>query len=443
MTLLIGRNNAGKTSSYAPLLLLRQTLDARDKTTALLFRGGLADFGSFGDVVTDHDATSELRFYLDFGELPAGQSVLLSGNEPLRPRALEIAFRQDRESERVRLVRSTVFDDDGDRVVSRFRQASGLFRVTSPFLPENNEVGRPYKEVTELRRALTGEEPTGFLFSGTGGLWLPRAWREDKDRWQKVQGWYQAASKLFDLYYSFNQHLEGILHNIAYIGPLRSSPQRTYLLSAEPPVDVGRDGESATEVLYQSSKGRTHGVLERTNEWLAKLGYGELAFEAAGDYYQVFVTDAASGMRVNIADCGMGLSQLLPLLVQGCVLEKGATLIAQQPEIHLNPAQQDIMTDFFVDLCQSGRRVVIETHSEHMLGRLRRRLAEGETLDNDDVAVYYSESQGNRSTLRRIKVGSLGEIPAMEWPKGFFNEQLTNSVALARAQARRKVRVDE
>lgn len=191
-------------------------------------------------------------------------------------------------------------------------------------------------------------------------------------------------------------------------------------------------------MLYQSKRDARTDILTRANEWLAKLGYGELDFASQGDYFQVFVKKDDSSVQVNLADCGVGLSQLLPLLVQGLVMRSGDTLIAQQPEIHLNPAQQDVMTDFLLELCDSGRRVIVETHSEHVLGRLRRRVAEAKSLSNSEVAIYFSDSVGGRSSLKRIPMGELGDISSRDWPAGFFNEQLDNSMQLALAQARRK-----
>lgn len=432
LTLLIGRNNAGKTSAYAPLLLLRQTLDAQNPETALLFRGSLVDFGSYRDVVTDHDVSRKLAMRLDFGAVyPA-----LSGSESHNARSVEVEFGASSEHP-AELVRSTIRDSEDKVLVSRTRRAAGGYKVFSPMLPKNTEVGRPYKEVTQLRQAMESEEPEGFQFSGVSGIHLPRKWRQDQDRWEKVQGWYRASSDLFELYFSVNRTVERDLENISYLGPLRSAPQRAYLLSAEAPGDVGRDGERAPEVLYQS---RLHDsdVLERTNEWVERLGYGTLDFESLGDYFRVLVTKPGSSIQVNLADCGVGLSQLLPLLVQGCVMGPGDTLIAQQPEIHLNPAQQDVLTDFLVSLAQSGRRVVIETHSEHVLGRLRRRVAEGETLPAADVALYFCESDDGRSSIRRIEIGEYGEVSAETWPAGFFGEQLENSMRMALAQARRR-----
>lgn len=437
MTLLIGSNNAGKTTTYAPLLLLRQTLGARDPMTALLFRGDLIDFGTYEDVVTDHDVNRNIGMYLDFGPFPA--SRLRRSQEAFIPRSLEITFASSKDHA-ADLVKSVVQDADERPLVSRTRQSTGGYKVVSPLLPKNREVGRPMKEVSQLRSELQSELPVGFLFSGWSGVLLPTSWRSDKDRWDKVQGWYKASSDLFDIYYNINQRVTETLQAISYIGPLRSSPRRSYLLSAEPPVDVGRDGQWMAEILYQSSQQNNSDVLGRTNEWLVKLGFGKLSFRAIGEYFQVLLQKPGSSVKVNLADCGVGLSQLLPLLVQGSVMPPGATLIAQQPEIHLNPAQQDVITDFLIETCTSGRRVIIETHSEHILTRLRRRIAEGKYLSNDEVALYFSESHGDRSSLRRIPIGEWGELAPKEWPAGFFGQQLENSLQMSLAQSRRKKR---
>jgi hypothetical protein len=373
--------------------------------------------------------------YLDFGPAPAVRYFGEQGGPVVR--SLEVTFAASDEHP-AKLIKSAVHDADDRAIVSRTWQQSGGYRVVSPMLPKNKEVGRPIKEVSQLRSALQSEHPNGFMFSGVAGIRLPAAWRQDRDRWQKVQGWYRASSELFDIYQRINQHVTGTLQDISYIGPLRSSPRRSYLLSAEPPSDVGRDGQWASEVLYQSSVQEASDVLARANMWLERLGYGTISFRALGEYFQVLVQKPGSEVQVNLADCGVGLSQLLPLLVQGCVMEHGDTLIAQQPEIHLNPAQQDVITDFLIELCVTGRRVIVETHSEHVLSRLRRRIAEGESLASEEVALYFSESAGDRSSLRRIRISEWGEVSPEEWPKGFFGEQLENSLKMAIAQSRRR-----
>lgn len=431
ITLFIGRNNVGKSSGYAPLLLLRQTLNARDSKTALLSRGEMLDVGSYRDFVHRHDLSKKIQFRVGLSE---------SGWRPARrrahgensPAAVEMTF-DSPDGGAARLYRHSLLDPDNRSIVTRTRERDeDTFSIVSRMLPAATSVGRPLKEVTELRSGLRNEEPDGFGFRGVGGLLVPRRWRENEERWHKVRDWFNAASDLFDVYQDANVRLNTWLSSISYLGPLRSLPQRTYRLAAEHPSDVGRDGQHAPELLF---RGRDAQLREQTEHWLELLGYGSLDFEQLGeDYFQVFLR-ARDGLKVNIAHSGIGLSQLLPLLVQGLTAPRGGLLIAQQPEIHLNPAQQCLLTDFLVERGSQGRRVLVETHSEHVLLRLRRRIAEGE-IDADDVAVYYFDSKGGNTVVERVPVGESGAIDREDWPAGFFEEQLTDSFALALAQSR-------
>ena len=426
ISVLIGRNNVGKTSTYAPLLALRQTLDARDPHTALMTRGETIDIGQFRDYVTDHDLTRKVKFTLG---LPRVKRLGHPPTDEDSPAFLEVAFgTQDGSSAVVEGYR--ILDSDRKPILSRTRKGDGeSFDFRSRLLPTST-AGRPMGELTELRRSIRREQPDGFLFSGVGALILPRKYREDPVRWEKIQDWFRAASDLYDIQTQARMAVARVLRPISYIGPVRSAPLRTYRKSAEPPRDVGRDGQLAPELLYRERDGDT---LIRVNTWLAELGYGALEFRDAGDeYFQVLVRPER-GVEVNLAHTGAGLAQLLPILVQGATAPGGATLIAQQPEIHLNPAQQCVATDFLIETAKAGKRVVIETHSEHVLLRLRRRIAE-DKIDADDVALYYVDSNAGRSSVRRVAIEANGAIERNEWPRAFFAEQLDDSFALALAQ---------
>ncbi|OQQ25917.1 hypothetical protein A6410_18760 [Prescottella equi] len=172
------------------------------------------------------------------------------------------------------------------------------------------------------------------------------------------------------------------------------------------------------------------------NAWLVQLGYGSLKFRKLGEeFFQVQIQPENNPFPVNIAHTGIGLSQLLPILVQGCLTSDGDTFIVQQPEIHLNPAQQCLITDFLIERALAGTRTIIETHSEHLLLRLRRRIAEGK-ISSKDVAIYYCDSENGTSTAERIQIGEKAELDRQDWPSGFFEEQLQDSIKLAMAQAR-------
>lgn len=427
ITLLIGRNNVGKTSAYAPLLLLKQTLDARNPHTALLSRGDLFDAGTFADFVSKHDERKKVSFSLTLSKNDL-QPELRGTRRQQRASTAEITF-GSRDGISPILDEYRLRDQDGASLVYRKRQADEQsFAFTSALLPTAKSVGRPQSEISLLKKALREEQPNGFQFSGIGGLLIPRTFREDVHRWEKVRGWFNAASELYHLHSTFNSAIERLLREIAYLGPLRSLPKRTYRLEPETPLNVGRSGEFAPELLFRNDEMKGF-----VDAWLEKLGYGNLQFASLGDeYFQVSI-EREGGLAVNIAHSGVGLSQLLPLLVQGATAPSGAMIIAQQPEIHLNPAQQCVITDFLVEASLS-KRVVIETHSEHVLLRLRRRIAEG-LVDGSEVAIYYLGGQ-NGTEIQEVGVTDQGHIAKSEWPEGFFSEQLDDSFALAAAQHR-------
>ncbi|WJY32806.1 DUF3696 domain-containing protein [Streptomyces sp. P9-2B-1] len=433
LTLLIGRNNVGKTSAYAPLLLLRQTLEARNPRTALLTRGEMFDAGTYRDLITEHNQDKRLVFTVG---LPGDGWTDSRRNRGTRPGSLEVTFSEGKTGE-VLLAKYRVLASDGTPLVTRTLTESGKsYKVASPMLPTSESIGRPLREVSELRKSLREEQPVGFIFSGYGALGMPSAWRENEERWKKARRWYIAANNLVDLHMYVNREIDSSLKNISYLGPLRSLPKRIYRLSAEVPTDVGRDGEYAPELLFRRGTDQVH---ESVNKWLRELGYGKLNFITQGEeFFQVnLYQEGRGGIEVNLAHCGIGLSQLLPMLVQGAITPTGGTLISQQPEIHLNPAQQCKVADFLIETATQGKRVIVETHSEHVLLRIRRRIAEGK-IDSGDVAVYFFNKEDGRTVAEPIPMGALAEVAPSTWPAGFFEEQLEDSFALALAQSRKK-----
>ena len=103
---------------------------------------------------------------------------------------------------------------------------------------------------------------------------------------------------------------------------------------------------------------------------------------------------SAGGPETLITDVGFGVSQILPVLVLCFYAPKGSTIILEQPEIHLHPAVQAGLADVLIDAYKRRDvQIIVESHSEHFLRRLQRRVAE-EALPNDDLAVYFCENAG-------------------------------------------------
>lgn len=427
LTFLIGKNNVGKTSLYAPLLVMKQTLSATNPETALLSRGSLVDVGIFQDYVSGHDVSREVILEISFPSVDGPTH----GGAPFR---LSSTFRSP-DGIQAKLVAQAIYDVSGNRIVSRKRDVDSIAfeKFESPLLPKSSP-GRPRQEVAALKKSMRGEQPRGFLFSGTGALELPQKYFEDEESWKKVRNWYASARQLYSFQQRAASRAKSALDGIKYIGPLRRPAQWTYRLGAESPNGVGTEGEFAPELIFRARNSEMH---ESLNAWLGSLGYGELDFEAIGDdYFQMSLNSPDRDYRVNVAHTGTGVSQILPILTQGVTSKENGTLVFQQPELHLNPAQQTTVADFMIQQVTDRKRVIVESHSEHMLLRLRRRIAEG-AISSDDVAIYYVEvGEGGRTTVRDVPVDGTGNIDQAEWPQGFFEESLDDAFAMTIAQAR-------
>ena len=116
---------------------------------------------------------------------------------------------------------------------------------------------------------------------------------------------------------------------------------------------------------------------------------------------------------------------------------KGATLLLEQPEIHLHPKAQAELADFLVEVSKREVGVIVETHSEHLVTRLQRRIAE-ESLAPDSVALYYVTPSADGSKIGPVQINEYGQIPSA--PAGFFEEGFEETFGLMSAVGERKAR---
>ena len=136
-------------------------------------------------------------------------------------------------------------------------------------------------------------------------------------------------------------------------------------------------------------------------------------------------------MELTPSDVGLGVSQVLPLLVQGLAdtgISKGIRprnriRCVEQPELHLHPRLQANLADFFIDTTKrnSGLRWILETHSESLILRIQRRIRE-QKLKPEDVSINYVNSiKGGFSVVSELRLDVEGDF-IDEWPNGFFEE---------------------
>jgi predicted ATPase len=194
------------------------------------------------------------------------------------------------------------------------------------------------------------------------------------------------------------------------------------------------------KIISRGKGRRRQTVEERVAEWLKSLGLIE-AFtlkqiaENRKDY-EVRVRRSSTASEVLITDVGFGVSQILPVLVLCYYVPRGSTIILEQPEIHLHPSVQAGLADVFIDAIQTrGVQIILESHSEHLLRRLQRRIAE-EVLPHDQAALYVVATENGESNIESLEVDPCGNIT--NWPPGFFGDEMSDLVAMAEAEMQRQ-----
>lgn len=245
---------------------------------------------------------------------------------------------------------------------------------------------------------------------------------------------------------------------LRYLGPLRDEPRPLYGIgSGSDPTDVGNKGEYTAAVLdlYGTKKvdfvapTAPHGEISQSplrsavHAWLQHFDMAtRCETEDAGKLgHKLYIVPDGLNSQLDLTNVGVGLSQVLPILVMALISEPGAVLLFEQPELHLHPRVQSLLADFFLTVLRTKRQCIVETHSEYLVNRLRRRVAEspwGSHL-GDDVLLYFVERKKAQSYFTPIDINPFGAIP--DWPSGFFDQGPTESESImAAADHKRKTR---
>lgn len=266
------------------------------------------------------------------------------------------------------------------------------------------------------------------------------------------------------------QIVRDYLSAMTYVGPLREIPSRKYRPRLSPDESRWAQGLAAWDLLYTDPSGK---LLKEVNAWLGgeerlRSGYQLEKFEfkevpVPSRFHQLFerslseddlgelqdlyatlssrseiaLRDFEKGIIVAPSDVGVGISQMIPVIV-GCLRNQQGILAIEQPELHIHPAIQVGLGDLFIQAIQKsesifgpGKTLLVETHSEHIMLRLLRRIRETSEnelppgmidLSPDDLAVIYVENTDDGVRFRPLRVDREGDF-IDRWPRGFFEER--------------------
>lgn len=374
LTIFLGRNNSGKSALLRlPLLLLRALSRDAPRDGFPLEARGL----SFGRVFRD----------LIHGGLAHGHAK----------------FGLEATSDGERL--------DFEASVQNVVEAPGRGATTSDLsVVSRLDVRSP------VPRALQWDPSPGELrsYEGIGRVRFRGLLPEGLEDWLFLDSWRDSVQE-FDA-------------QVSHLGPLRAPSLPTYEVGPRRP--MGSTGAEAVGWLAADDELR-----RAVSEWLEENLEGwRLELDFAGGAFRCLLV--RGGVSVNLCDAGQGVQQVLPVVVQQLARQReGHTTqfldLLEQPELHLHAAGEAPLGDL---LLQTARLrvgvVVVETHSENLLLRVRRRIAEGS--DPELVALYWIDDRPEgHSTVRRIHIDERGEVDF--WPAGLFSEAYEEVKALRRA----------
>jgi hypothetical protein len=406
LTGLFGTNSSGKTSILQILPLLKQTAEFPDRNR-VLYTGtdeSPVTLGTLQDIIHGHNAEAAVQLRLTWTE---EQSLVDHQKTPpgLLCGPAGISFRT-----------SIISGKEGPAVDSfEYR------------------LGRLGQEHVGMRRSPSAEGKYVLFQQGSDGPlgsldvgapikcygFPPDALREFGD-----------ITYLPDLQLAF----ENLFRKVHYLGPLRSYPWRVYEWGGEKPMDAGWNGDQAIPALLAS------GNEVQIAQWLQRMGlihsFTLEPVDKAHTIYQFRVKTTATATEVLLPDVGFGVSQILPVLANCATLSEGSTLLLEQPEIHLHPFAQAALADVLIDAIKNRNlQIIVESHSEHLLRRIQRRISE-EEFAAENAALYFCHVENGASQADELELNSYGYIK--NWPKNFFGDEMGEIAKMTIAAAERQ-----
>lgn len=428
LTLLVGENSTGKTSFLAMLRALATFAYAQ---RAPDFKEPPYDLGSFDEIVhsrSDSDGQAE-SFEAGFTARQSGQRRTRRGH----PYEFGVTF-AERGTAPVPIRRriaagNTWVEDVLDSPIGysvRFGTSRGAWTVVDPAWPGSPiELGDQVYLYYALDRALgrariESHRENGFKMAPLGES--PEVNSDDLERLGQLEPY------LF--------RLAGAPPFAS--APVRSKPHRTYN-----PARLDRDPEGDYVPMYLADllrqQDESWGKLKKRIEEFGKSAglFDELSIRQFGtrasEPFQVQVRrgdNGSVGPERNLLDVGYGVSQVLPIVTEILRPDTAGQHLLQQPEVHLHPSAQAALGTLFCQVAATGRQLIVETHSDHLIDRVRMDVRDETTnLKPEDVSLLYFERNGLDVRIHSLRFDELGNV--LDAPPGyrsFFMQEVERSL---------------
>lgn len=474
ITILCGTNSCGKSSILQSILLLKQSLESQDPYKSFLINGRFVHHGSFKNIIHGKNENDAITFDCTF-RLPKELTRTSTISRQKRIRLFFIIreflplpeHRDKWQTLNIRYSVTLKASEKGELDYLRPIIVSKLF-VSVGYSDSNgndfdlstvNIVHRKKNEYevewanlrdrsnrTKTSHNLSGKMTSNINFSNL--LPMDVVMKEDNDEGRRIMEPIIHTRMVGDV-------IREVFDTYTYLGPLREHPARRYIYEDEV-VEIGVKGENAAYIYFaeRDSDIKNHFFFNEQEDsfimkdktsleqavqmWLDQMGIKGFNPEALNEIISLNMKASNySDTPVSIADVGFGISQIFPIILEGLRIPKGSTLLLEQPEIHLHPNLQMQMADYFIALALTGKNVIVETHSDHVVNRLVRRIVEDDKFQlSDKVAIYFISQSENGSFPTQIQIDDKRGI--VNWPKEFFDQTATEQELIIRAGIKKR-----
>lgn len=431
ITLLCGTNSGGKSSILQGLLLLKQTT-ADNKNTSLNLDGKYTRLGTISNIIHHNDTENSLNKKISLKL----EYTLYDKQKKLSLAYIAVDQKNKYNSVARPLIESFVVIDldtkANDLAIQLLDVEKRLWTV------EYKDFPRHFSKI----KSFAGLVPLMDFYYLPDDIPVTQTFMIKYD----IELYLQKVSS----------DLHSIFDKIHYIGPFRELPQRRYTSHEE--INIGIKGEYAPHIYqteqnsiiadyysslfaddsgfpFQKQSFRT--LKESVDEWLSILGFDELSISELEELFSLYVNSSSSNkQKINIADIGFGFSQIFPIVLEALRVPKHHTLIFEQPELHLHPKLQMKLADFFISMALSGKHLIIETHSEHIVNRLVRRIIEDDSgLIHKLAAMYFVVPGPDGSEIEDVVINEMTGIEY--WPIDFFDQAVDEKELIFRSAMKR------
>lgn len=413
LNVFVGPNNSGKSSILYALMLIKMTMESKNEDMVLITTTPELDLGSYLDLIRNGNTDHRLMIKFKLNDPSVRKPLTVLGEYGNRKHNIytdvQTEFCFDKTKNRVEVASFIGKDYLGNNIITTRKTADGNWKISGP----------PAELLKYMRVKFINFIPTI----------VPTGPKPKLELATQVVRW-NLASRIL------GSELLDIVEELKYVAPIRERIPRHGIVGTMVYSELTPSGQNLMRVLSSSDIFSTRGkaTIDELNYWLGRkfklLKNIELINIDEYGTIKTLIAEEPGGAKINLASMGCGISQLVPVVVQTVLLPKSGCLLVEQPEIHLHPSAQADLADLFIGNITGGRQFIIETHSEHFVLRLRRRIAEGK-IKPEKIGIFFVEKKRGPTRIQKLNLKPNGHFE--EWPSGFFEEGFEEALAIAEA----------